>query len=53
MRRMQGRALLTINDHPTMRRTFKGFRAERVGIAYTVGGGDRAKAAGELIYRTW
>lgn len=53
MRGMQGRAMLTINDHTAMRRAFKGFRMERVDISYTVGGADRPKAAGELIYRTW
>lgn len=53
MRGLQGRAILTINDHPDMRAAFAGFRFERVGIEYTVGGGDQAKAAGELIMRTW
>lgn len=47
-------AMLTINDHPQMRQVFGEFRAERVQIAYTVGGGGaRSKAANELIYRTW
>lgn len=53
MRTMKGRAILTINDHPAMRAAFRGFRLERVGIKYTIGGADKAKAAGELIYRTW
>ena len=53
MRTMQGKAVLTINDHPAMRETFDGFRRQRVGIAYTPGGGHNAKQAGELIYRTW
>lgn len=53
MRTMQGKAVLTINDHPAMREVFEGFRRQRVGIAYTPGGGHNAKPAGELIYRTW
>jgi len=53
MRALQGRAMLTINDHPRMREVFRAFRRERVSINYTIGGGDKAKAAGELIYRTW
>ncbi len=54
MRSMVGRAMLTINDHPDMRRIFGGFRAERVGIRYTIGGtASTRKDAGEMIYRTW
>ena len=53
MRGLQGKAILTINDHPAMRQAFKGFRSERVGISYTLGGSDKAKRATELIYRTW
>lgn len=53
MRGMRGRAMLTINDHSVMREAFAGFRSERVGITYTIGGGGKAKAAGELICRTW
>jgi DNA adenine methylase len=53
MHALKGRAVLTINDHPDMRRAFAGFRSERVRISYTAGGMHRAKPAGELIYRTW
>jgi DNA adenine methylase len=53
MRGMEGRAILTINDHADMRRAFAGFRRRRIGISYTVGGGKRAKAASELIVRSW
>ena len=38
MRSMRGQAILTINDHPAMREAFAGFRVERVGINYTIGG---------------
>lgn len=54
MRTMSGQAMLTINDHPDMRKVFKEFRMERVGINYTVGGSAATrKEAGELIVRTW
>lgn len=49
MRGMKGKAVLTINDHPEMRRVFDGFRQEKTSIRYTVGGGVPAKATGELI----
>jgi DNA adenine methylase len=52
LRGIKGRAILTINDHPQMRRVFKGFRCQKVPITYTIGGGARA-ARNELIYRTW
>jgi len=53
MRSLRGHAMLSINDHPRMREVFRGFRRERASIQYTIGGGDQAKSAGELIYRTW
>lgn len=52
MRNLQGKAILTINDHPVMRKAFRGFRVEQVGINYTIGG-PKPKKASELIYRTW
>ena len=52
MRMAAGKVILTINDHTEMRRVFAGFRARRVGIGYTIGGG-KPKAAGEVVYRTW
>ncbi len=53
LRAIKGRAILTINDHPRMRQVFDGFRRQPVDISYTIGGADRPKRAGELIYRTW
>ena len=50
---IKGRAILTINDHPDMRRLFDRFRRKCVEIDYTVGGVGRSKTkARELIYRT-
>lgn len=46
---LKGRFLLSLNDHPDVRRIFAGFAFEEVGLRYTVGGQGRAKDARELI----
>ena len=51
MATLQGRAILTINDHPDMRARFDRFPARTVGIDYTIGGGRAARK--ERIYTTW
>ncbi|HEY5804859.1 MAG TPA: DNA adenine methylase [Lysobacter sp.] len=53
MAAMKGRAVLTINDHPDMRRIYGRFDATPLRTTYTVGGGARAKVAGELLVRNW
>lgn len=53
MRTLRGRAILTINDHPDMRRVYAGFTTTPMRTTYTVGGGAKAKAAGELLLQTW
>jgi DNA adenine methylase len=53
MRTMKGSAVLTINDHPEMRRIFKGYAMDSVDINYTIGGGGTGKGRKELIYRNW
>lgn len=55
LRGLKGRALLTINDHPDMRRVFAGFRQKRLTTRYTIGQSARAKAAprSELAVMTW
>lgn len=53
MRTVKGSAILTINDHPEMRRVFEGFKVEKVPINYTIGGGGKGKNRQELIYRNW
>lgn len=53
LRELKGRAILTINDHPDMRRVYAGFNTETMRTTYTVGGGGRAKPVGELLIRTW
>lgn len=51
MASLKGRAILTINDHPEMRRRFDRFRGKTVGITYTIGGGKGARRK-ERIYVT-
>ena len=53
MRTIKGKAILSINDHPEIRRIFAGFQLEEVPIEYTVGGGGRAVARTELIIYSW
>lgn len=52
LRQLQGKAVLTINDHPEMRRIFSGFPYQVADIAYTIGAGPE-KRARELILRSW
>jgi DNA adenine methylase len=55
MRGLQGKAILTINDHPDLRPLWRGFRQRKVAITYTAGGAQagKARAAAELIVRSW
>ena len=46
---LQGRFILTLNDMPEVRRTFRAFDIEPVQTTYTLAGGDKAAKAGELI----
>lgn len=53
MRGLQGKMLVSINDHPDIRRVFEGFDMETLDIQYTVGGGGRQAARKELIIYSW
>lgn len=53
MASMQGKAILSINDHPDIRRVFAQFQFEELTIDYTVGGGDKAVKRGELLIYSW
>lgn len=53
LRTMQGRAILTLNDHPEIQNLFAGFQMERVEIPYTVGGAANTVLRGELIVYSW
>jgi DNA adenine methylase len=54
LRAIKGRAIVSLNDHPAIRKAFEGFHIETVDIRYTVGGsGERAAARKELIIFSW
>ncbi|VWB41596.1 DNA adenine methylase [Burkholderia lata] len=53
LRMIKGRAIVSLNDHPDIRRVFDGFHIETVPIQYTVGGGGRAAERHELIIFSW
>jgi DNA adenine methylase len=53
MRSMQGEAILSITGHPDIRRAFKGYSTERVGIDYTVAGRGQKDRGGRAIIRNF
>lgn len=54
MRTMKGKAIVSVNDCPEMRKAFAGFVIRRAKISYSVGGGSRGRdPKGELIIRSW
>lgn len=50
---LQGKAILSINDHPDIRRCFSAFQFEELRLDYTVGGGQNRAERGELIIYSW
>jgi len=52
-RSIKGKMVISLNDHPEMRRVFKGLDISTINIPYTVGGGGKAKPAKELIIKSW
>lgn len=53
MREMKGKAILSINDHPDIRRAFSEFQMHELEIDYTIGGGGNAAERKELIIYSW
>ncbi|WP_349743946.1 DNA adenine methylase [Roseateles cavernae] len=53
MRRLQGKAIVSLNDHPAIRACFAGFHMETVDITYSVAGGDKPSPRRELIIWSW
>ena len=45
--------VLSINDHPDIRRCFQAFEMESLSIDYTVGGGANRATRQELIIYSW
>ena len=46
---IRGRFILSLNDHPEVRRIFAGFRFEDEDVVYTIGGMDKAKRVSEVV----
>jgi hypothetical protein len=53
LRAIKERAIVSLSDHPDIRRVFDGFHIETVPIQSTVGGGGRAAERKELIIFSW
>ena len=53
MRQLKGKAIVSLNDHPEIRRIFAGFQMETLDINYQVGGGDKLAARREVIIYSW
>lgn len=52
-RTMQGRLLLSINDHPDIRELFAGFRTIELELAYSISREKTGKASRELAICNW
>jgi len=50
---LQGRAILSLNDHPAIRALFAQFEMECVDIQYTVGGAGNTVPRKEIIIYSW
>lgn len=53
LRTLKGKALISLNDHPDIRKCFAGFGMESLDIEYTVGGGGNRAPRQELIIYSW
>jgi DNA adenine methylase len=53
LKRLKGKAIISLNDHPEIRRIFADFQMDTVPITYTVGGADRAVDRAEVIIYSW
>ncbi len=53
LRVIKGKAIVSLNDHPDIRRIFAGFEIDTVPIKYTVGGGSKTVERSEVIIFSW
>jgi len=55
MRRCKGKVMVSINDHPDIRRVFEGFHMECLTIRYSPTNQrvDKAEVMGELVIPSW
>lgn len=51
--KIKGKAIVSLNDHPDIRRIFAAFEMDTVPIKYTVGGGGKAVDRNEVIIYSW
>lgn len=53
LRNLKGKAILSLNDHPDIRRIFSDFQMDTVPIQYCVGGGGKTVDRLEVIIYSW
>lgn len=53
MRAMKGRAVLSINDHPQIRKAFEGLPLVPLQLEYSMARQSTGKKSGELIIKSW
>ena len=53
LKKIKGKAVVSINDHPAIRECFKDFDMESLTLDYTVGGGANRVERGELVIYSW
>ncbi|WP_428718594.1 DNA adenine methylase [Undibacterium curvum] len=53
LKTISGKAIISLNDHPDIRRIFADFQIDTVPIKYTVGGGAKSVDRNEVIIYSW
>ncbi|MBC3927764.1 DNA adenine methylase [Undibacterium sp. CY21W] len=53
LKNISGKAIISLNDHPDIRRIFADFEIDTVPIKYTVGGGAKSVDRNEVIIYSW
>jgi DNA adenine methylase len=53
MATVKGKVIVSLNDHPDIRRCFQAFEMEELQLDYTVGGAQNRVTRGELIIYSW
>lgn len=53
LRQTKGKAIISLNDHPDIRRRLDGFDMESLAIDYTLGGGANRAERQELFIYSW
>lgn len=53
LKTISGKAIISLNDHPDIRRIFADFEIDTVPIKYTVGGGAKSVDRNEVIIYSW